>query len=432
MKKKLTALLMLIVLITSFMLPKTTMAAELEYPGQYIRLNVSDDVIILTSSTSKYDDAWTKAGIANVSDKIKEFGRMGVIALFYDPETKSSVTFISKHNSATVEQFSFKGKSDQEIIDYVSEGFSSNENVKADVSIIPHDTVNFFRLMLDASASQDASVQGIEVIYGTAINGIMLQFDCYSANGIAPDEEFIRKIVDSVVFTKEITKEEYQAEAEKSARKVLIGVGVFFGALIALAVYAIVRKRVIKKRLAKISEETSAFHEKRKNGTIPDDMPVRYTASCVYNERVINAYTTYNTWIKALPVLAPCGLLYLMIIFLMLTRGYPLYAVITLGIGVWLLYTHYSRLEKLKETMKKRFGVASKPEVTLRFYDDYFDVSGLGAIAEYNYLQITGKGHLNGYTFIYIGDDNAIFFADETVTGGNYGELMSFIKEKRK
>ncbi len=423
---------MLIVLAVSIALPYSASAAELEYPGQYLRLSVRDDVTVLTSSTSKYDDAWATAGIANVSEKIKEFGRMGVIALFYDPVTKTSVSFISKHNSETVSVFSFVDKPDQEILDYVTHGFESNENVKADVSIIPHDTANFFRLVLDASSSQDASIQGMEVIYGTAINGIMLQFDCYSASGIAPNEQFIRELVDSVVFTKLITREEYQAEAEASAKKVLTGVIIFFGALIALAVYAIVRKRVIKKRLAKISETTTAFHAKRKDGTIPDNPPVVYTASCTYNESVINSYTTYNTWIKALPVLAPCTLLYLMIIFMMLTKGYPFYAVITAGIGVWLLYTHYSRLEKLKETMKKRFGTASKPEVTVRFYDDYFDVSGLGAIAEYHYLQITGRGHLNGYTFIYIGDDNAIFIADETVTGGTYPELVSFIKGKSK
>ena len=431
MKKRISVCVMLLLLLTLTFLPERVQAAEYTFEGQYITLEVSDDVLVMTPSTSKYDEVWQKAGIASPKDKLNEFSQMGVIAAFYDPASGVTVSFISKFNSATVDVYSFAGKSDQDIISYVSEGFSSNENLRTEVSIIPHDTVNFFRLLLDASQSQDPSVQGIELIYGTAYNGMMLQFDCYSAGSVIPDEKFISSIVSSVKFTKEVTREEYEIASKKSARNFFIGAGIFFGMLILLIIYSIVRKRKNKKRLEKISEATSAFHEKRKNEEISDDMPVRFTASCSYSEAAINAYSTYNTWIKALPVLAPCALLYLLIIVLMLDRGFPMYALITGGVGIYLLYAHYSRLEKLKESMKKRFNTAEKPDVTIRFYDDYLDVTGLGAIAEYSYLQITSVNHFNGYSFIYIGEDNALFIDEKRIVPDGRAGLADFIKSKR-
>ena len=432
MKKRFLELILTLMLLILAVRPDPANAAEYTFEGQSITLEVGDDVLVMTPSTSKYDEVWQKAGVASPKDKLNEFGQMSVVAAFYDPDSGITVSFIAKHNSATVDVFSFAGKPDSEIIDYVSQGFSTNENLRTEVSIVPHDTVNFFRLLLDASQSQDPSLQGIELIYGTAYNGMMLQFDCFSAGNVIPDETFISSIVSSVKFTKEITREEYDIEARKSARKFFIGVGIFFGSLILLIIYAIVRKRKNKKRLELISEATTAFHEKRKSGEIPDDMPTLYTASCTYNEPVINAYSVYNTWIKALPVLAPCGLLYLLIIVLMLDRGFPMYALITAGVGIYLLYSHYSRLEKIKESMKKRFTTTEKPDVTVRFYDEYLDVSGLGAISEYSYLQITSTGHFNGYMFIYIGEDNAIFIDEKRIVPAGRAGLADFIKGKRK
>ncbi|MCR5323783.1 MAG: hypothetical protein K6E85_11005 [Lachnospiraceae bacterium] len=432
MKKRIGILIMIAILLIPAFLPEPVQAAEYSFDGQYITLEVGDDVLIMTPSTSKYDEVWQKAGVASPKDKLNEFKQMGVVAAFYDPSSGVTVSFICKHNSATVNVYSFAEKSDQDIIDYVSEGFSSNENLRTEISVIPHDTVNFFRLLLDASQSQDPSVQGIELIYGTAYNGMMLQFDCYSAGNVIPDEKFISSLVSSVKFTRYISREEYEAEAARSARNFFIGVGIFFGALILLIIYAIVRKRNNKKRLERVSEATSAFHEKRKNGEIPDDLPVRYTASCTYTEAAVNSYSTYNTWIKALPVLAPCGIFYLLIIFLMLDKGYPMYSLITAGVGIYLLYAHYSRLEKLKESMKKRLNTAAKPEVTIRFYDEFFDVTGLGAISEYSYLQITSLGHFNGYSYIYVGEDNCLFIDDKRIVPDGHAGLSDFIKSKRR
>ncbi|MCR5685857.1 MAG: hypothetical protein K6G81_10645 [Lachnospiraceae bacterium] len=420
----------LIMCMTILVSPKhRALAAVLDFPAASVQLDVPDDALIMTPTTAKYDEVWGKAGVTDSASKLKEFQSMGVVAAFYDPATKTTVNFITNRNNITAEQFTLEGMSEAQVEEYINGLMGSGEDVRTSVTAFSHDTVPFFRLVIDGMSEK---AQGREIIYGTIINGQMVQFDVYTETIQDIDESFLKKIVDSVKFTRIMTREDYEEEATAAMHKFFIGVGVFFGALIALVIYAIFRKRARKRKTAAISQAVTDFRERRKNGDIADNEIPLFTAHIELNDAAINSFGTFNTWIRVWPVLAGCTLLYLAIIVLMLNKGFPLYALLTVIAGVVLLYMHYTRLEKLKEAMKKRFRTKNKPSMTIRFFDEYFTTGGVESVSEYIYQQVTDVSVYQDYIFVYTGDENAVMLTRAGVDGGKADELIAMLKERNK
>ena len=402
------------------------LAAVYEYPSQMVRLTLPDDILVMDSSTPKYDEVWMKAGVTDASARLKEFKNMGVVAAFYDPATQTTVNFMSKQNTDTVSIFTFDGMSDDEIKAYVEGLISSNDDVDVDISVLRLGEIPYFRLTL--SGKSDKAV-GTEVIYGTAKNGQMLQFDVYSQLRAEIDESFLEQAASGLEFTAVLSKEEYTEKAEEEAHKFMIRAGIFFGFMLLLIVYYFIHKAYAKKRLARISAAITDFRGRRNSGAISDNDEPDFTAASVYNDEALNSFSVYNTWIKALPVLAPCTLLYIFIIFMMITYGYPMYALITGVIGIVVLYMHYSRLDKLRESMKKSMNVGNSPTLTARFFKEYLITGGAGSIAEYPYLQLTGVHTYQDYIFIYYSSENAIILKKSGVAGNRAAQLVSFLKD---
>ena len=427
MKYRFSALLAAVIILFT-LIPRTdALAATYEFDSRNVNITVRDDVLIMTPDTSKYDEVWMTAGVTDPSAKIKEFNRMGVAAAFYDPVTSTTVSFISKHTQDTVDLYTFTGMTDDQIIEYITGAVGAGDEASADVSVVTCNGIRFFRLEL---IGQSSTAVGHEIIYGTAENGQILQLDIYSANETGLDEGFLKEVASGLSFTRFITREEYAIQSKAAARKFLIGVGIFFGLIILLIVYAIVHKRKQKKKLQQISDSLSDFKNRRKNGQVDDSSPL-YVASSVYDDLAIDNFTTFNTWIQTLPVLLPSALLYIVIIYMMMTNGQPMIALLTVVAGIVLLYMHYNRLEKLKAVQKKQLNISSKPVITARFYPEFFTVNGLGSPTEYPLLQITSVREWKEYIFIYTGADNAVILRDIGVEDGKYKELVSFLKKKR-
>ena len=437
--KKIPAFLMLVMILALIVLPEPASAAEYMFDVQRAKITTSDDVLIMSKSTSKYDPVWELAGVTDPKAKIEELKNSSTLAIFFDPVSKCTVNFSAKQSQDIVEKFSFDFMTDEEIIEYIKKDLDakedhkiySNPEINTEISVEEFNGKRFFRLYIDSMASTDEEIQQVyEYIYGIIINAQIIEFECCSMNGVRPDETFIRSLVENTTFTQVYTREEYEEIVHNARVKLMLIALAFFGLIIFFIVFAIVRKRINKKRIARIAEETTAFHNNRRNGTIPDDLPVRYQSGCTYNEKAITSYMTYQTWIRFLPVLVPSALLYLFLIYSMLNRNNTFIALITLGAGIYLLYTHYTRLERLKESMKKHY--AANPEVTIIFRDDFFEVHGLGAVSEYTYFQVTSTGHYNEYSYIFIGEEKALFMSDEKITPGSSAELRAFIKSRKK
>ena len=403
-------------------------AATYTYSSNYLTVTVPEDTLVMTQSTSKYDDVWTAAGVTDAEDKLDEFEDMGVVAAFYSPTSGLTVSFISKRTSATVETFTFAAMSDDEIISYMSDVMSSTaeDGLSVDISVVRNLTGSqpFFRMVLDATATDTPCS---EVIYGTIINGQMLQFDSYTEGTGAVNETFILQVVRGITFTQILTREDYDALIS-SARIKLVIVSVIIIAAIAGAVWlSITLRRKRDRRVKAISAAMTDFRVRLKDGSIDTGAAPRYTFTTAYDAELFEEFGVYNAWFNLEPGFITAIVLFAAFMVYMFMTGSILLALLTAVMIIVLLYMHYSASEKAREALMRRYSVKEKPTVTFAFYDEYFTVKGLATAGEYIYKQVTKVTSFRHSVYIFVGDSQALIIRKKDMVGVSVKELKTTI-----
>ncbi|MBR5968515.1 MAG: hypothetical protein IK001_07970, partial [Lachnospiraceae bacterium] len=274
-------------------------AAEFTNETHYLKIDIADDVLVMTQNTAKYDEVWEKAGITDPSSTLSSFKNMGVVASFFEPSARLTVNLITNRTSSTAETFTFASMSDSEIIDYMTNAMSASaEQSKALPPVFTVDrTLNslpFVRIFIDATATDNPCS---EVIYCTIVNGEMLQFDTFKDGTGDVDESFLRTVVAGTVFTRILTPEEYEEIVHEARIKLAIIAAVFI-LLIALVIFLFIflgKRRAAKAK--KISDAMTAFRERMAAGEVDMSMEPVYTVSTHYNTALFERYGMFRAWI---------------------------------------------------------------------------------------------------------------------------------------
>lgn len=406
----------------------TVRAEVLDYPYNYMTLNIRDNVIVTDQNTPKSSPLWAEAGVVNPADRIEDLKGMNVMASFYDPDTKTTVNFIAKKSTDTVKQFTFEGMSDDEIISYVRSGIGDAGDAQIDVSLLTLHGLKFFRVEILVETDLNSA---LEVLYGTLINGQMVQFDCY-VEGESPviDETFSRELLDGITFTQILTPEDYDELTKASMLKVgltILAVILIFVALIFVSKFDQARQ---KKKAKKISEYMQEFHAREQAGAIDRTKAPLFTAETQYTDNLLDDFFVYTTWIKDIVRVAILVLLFgFFVVYLFSHNSIGIGLIIGVA-GVVFLYLIYRRSEKQKALLKDQYNTKAKPFAQLRFYDEYFDVMGLGSRTEYIYKQVTDVKIFKTYMYMYLGNEHAVIVDLENVPDGTDRDLYIHVKKQ--
>ena len=162
MKKIISRLIPLLIITAAFFLAvpaARASAAEYTNESHYLKIDISDDVLIMTQDTPKYDEVWTKAGVSDPSAQLDSFKGMGVIASFFEPSSGLTVNVITNRTSSTGEVFSFAQMSDDGILNYMNNAMaaSSQTTTVAPVLSVNRDlnTLPLVRIYLDARTTDN-------------------------------------------------------------------------------------------------------------------------------------------------------------------------------------------------------------------------------------------------------------------------------------
>lgn len=410
--------------------PRGAEAATYTYVTQFLKITVPDDTLVMTQSTSKYDDVWEAAGIPDADSALDEFGQMGVIAAFFNPRTATTVKFSSKKTMETVEKFTFAGMSDDDILSYMSTVTEASAADGISISIDMHrdlvGDIPFFRMFIDATDSEHPCT---EVVYGTIINGEMLQFDTFREGREAIDDTFTKQVVQGVEFTRVLTPAEYDAEVAAAKRKLtFIGIGIVavIAALISLAVF--LRKRK-DKRAKQISNAMSEFRTAMREGRIDTSAAPKYEFQSMYDNALLEEFGTFSAWFNPEPGFALTVILFFVITVYMFKTAHLLLGLFLAVLVIVLLYMHYNQAEKNKASLANQFNVKEKPTAVLKFYDEYFTVSGLFAPRDYIYGQVTAVRSFVHSVYIFVGDTHALIIRREDMNGISVRELRTLIRK---
>lgn len=414
MKRSMKLLLPLLTLCAVLLAGQIPAAAAVHtFDGEYLEIATRDDILVMTQDTSKYDPVWAEVGVTKPKDEINNFKSMGVVASFYDPSTKTTVNFISKQTETSGEQFTFAGKSEAEIVQFMEGVISPSEGVTIDVSGagLSVEGIPFFKMKV-AMDKEDGSAR--ELILGTIVNARLLQFDVYSEGTDEVDDAFLREIVESIHFTRFLTLEEYEKLVNQGMIMLAVIIGVIIGIIVLLIVLARRRNKKEQKRADRISERMRQFRAGRQSGSIPDE-PAFLAVNTQYTDAVTDEFMLYTMWIKDIVKYVIWGVIFVLFVFFMFRYDSIVYAIITIALAVVILYNVYNRGEKQKARLKKDYDTARKPVIVAKFYSEYFTISGVSTLTEYVYCQITDVRRYKKYLYLYTAPDRAAILDTEAM-----------------
>ena len=306
---------------------------------------------------------------------------------------------------------------------------SQSETIPPGFSVVRDlNSLPFVRITLDATATDNPCS---EVIYGTIINGEMLQFDTYKEGKGEVDESFLRKIVAGTGFTKILTPEEYEELVHEARIKLAIIAAVFI-LLIAFVIFLFIflgKRR--EKKAKQISDTMTAFRERMAAGEVDMSVEPVYTVSTHYDEQLFERYGMFRAWIRPDATFALLIGVLLVVLVFKLMQSQLLHVLILAIFIIVLLYMHYSGTDKAKDALIKRYDVKSGPNPTFRFYNEFFKVTGLPSASEYIYGQVTGVYIWSGVLYIFLGSAQVLPIKIEDIKCCTANELKAMIKSHK-
>ena len=400
------------------------------YVMQYLEITVPDTYIKLTTTLKDSSESWTNAGIANPDAKKDEFETRGVVAAYYDPATNVLVYFIQKKSNEALEVFDITEYNEAQMVEYANSILPELENVETEVGMYKHPDMNMYRLKIHETIEDGIE----EIVYGTIVNGMGIQFSVDSSMFISgANEDVLKSVVNNVRMTRKMTKAEY----EQQVRKTWVTIGCFFGGGIVLMVVLFIISKQSKKRKKKkveyISKRIYDFRQRKRKGEV-DETTVKYVVETDYNAQLIEAYSTYNSWFRTIKRDIIAAVIYVGFVGYATYLGSKFVMIVGITVALLLLYFKFSGKEKFQDNMMKRYEIKKKKSVTAvyRFYDEYFTQSGIDSIAEYIYPQVFGLANYHGYLLLYISEENALVIDLEKIPEEDRLTFIKYIYEKSR
>ena len=184
-----------------------------KYVMQYLTIDVPEDYIVLDTSLKDADYRWVDAEINDPGTIKKEYESRGVVAVYFIPGTHSYIYFIQKKSDEALKTFDITEYSDDDLIAYAKKQLPEMEDTVYDVSTYDHPDMKMYRVSVVQTTDDGIS----EVIYGTIVNGMGIQFSMDdSRNREGLKEELLLDFINHIKLTTKMTREEYSARVRKT------------------------------------------------------------------------------------------------------------------------------------------------------------------------------------------------------------------------
>ncbi len=425
--KKLASAAVLIMLI-SLIPVRAASAKDFLFSNEYISLKLPDDATVLTPATGSKSGDWEKVGVTNSKYEIERMKSQDMIAEIFYPGKTQPVSVVSSINDVTKNIFSFSGLTEAQIEEQAKKSMSVDVTGATDFDIrIVHDIggATFFRTLMTLDNEE---FPGTQLSYITVENGRMLQFALFCEKGSILDESVLEKTLEGFAFTAHITREEFDENVRSARIKLAVIVAGVIVLIAALVLLARIRKARSAKRARQITAAMSDFRERENAGKVNREAEPVYTVKTAYTGKLLDDYSFYKAWINPDISLHAVIVIFLLFAAYMLWTGNFLLALVLMVFLGSYLYINYSKTEKLKEQLGRRFDIRKHPEPTFKFYDEYFTVTGLSTAGEYLYAQVTLVSSFKNTVFIFIGDNNALMISKDDLKECTVDDLKKLIR----
>ena len=172
-------------------------------PDTNMTISVPEDAVVLSVDTPAGDAAWSKAGILDASEKIKEMQKNGTTAeiIAANGDTIAVAAKSSDYANSVFNLNNLDEKGKKDFLKYM-EPSSMDGNTTGTITWYDHAQIPFF--MIDICA-ENIKEEGpvYERLYGTLYDGKIVSFDLFGDTKKISEETdaFMRTVVDSAVIS---------------------------------------------------------------------------------------------------------------------------------------------------------------------------------------------------------------------------------------
>ena len=151
-------------------------------------------------------------------------------------------------------------------------------------------------------------------------------------------------------------------------------------------------------------------------------------ARATYSIKAIEKYIQFNTWIRNIIIEVVLFAFLTAIVAVCFLSDSILYGILVAACGIVSLYFNYSGGEKNKANMIARYDARNKPVAKFTFYEEFFTMTGAGAMSEYTYDQVNSVRVFNEYLYIFFGTEQGVFAERESIGEEELVKLVTHIK----
>lgn len=383
----------------------------------------------LGPDTLPNDPVWALLGIADVTEKLKEYSDMGVLVNFVSEDGKTNINVMRRESDYSKNVYNVRSISEedrQKVLEDLVQAQNDDFSVKREWFTAGDNL--FYRVQID---TDQAEMEIHELIIGTIVNGYALNFDIVSTEETGFTDEqvaMLENMAASLKFTE--IREKPEPDATSTLTTILLLV-LLVAALALPFIYIPIKSKKEKKRKAHLAEQLSEYHKTHAPDTVEGEAVFSNSTDCT--KEAIHKFAIYQAYIKNVGELcfgAVMCVAMLAAAFITDTEWWmKLAAVAIAGYYVYKIISASSAIEKVQ---RKVFGRGPSQTAHYSFYPGAFRVSGIQSASVVPYFQITEVRRQGQYLYLYYGPENAYMVDQYGFAMGDFEEFVKFIGEKTK
>lgn len=369
-------------------------------PDTNMTVTIPEGATVLSVDTPAGDAAWSKAGILDASEKIKEMQKNGTTA---------------------------------EII--AANGDTMDGSTTGTITWYDHAQIPFF--MIDICA-ENIKEEGpvYERLYGTLYDGKIVSFDLFGDTKEISEETdaFMRAVVDSAVISAFAETPTIENGLSRQSAVTLGAVGVLIVLLIVYFVTTHSRNKREKQLRKETADRLAEYRRSKQDDESVGTGALRFVNETDHDDAAIKTFANYQAY--HLQIFMPVFTVILSVIALYVVWQLGNFdsnwwvMLLLIGFAIYSLYKLATASTNTAKMLMRSYGKLRSRRAAYYFYDGDFRITGLQASNLHPYFQISRMYETNEYFYMYFGEGNTYFIRKDGFKQGDADAFRTFMKEK--
>ena len=405
-------------------------------PDTNMTVTIPEGATVLSVDTPAGDAAWSKAGILDASEKIKEMQKNGTTAeiIAANGDTIAVAAKSSDYANSVFNLNNLDEKGKKDFLKYM-EPSSMDGSTTGTITWYDHAQIPFF--MIDICA-ENIKEEGpvYERLYGTLYDGKIVSFDLFGDTKQISEETdaFMRAVVDSAVISAFAEAPTIENGLSRQSAVTLGAVGVLIVLLIVYFVTTHSRNKREKQLRKETADRLAEYRRSKQDDESVGTGALRFVNETDHDDAAIKTFANYQAY--HLQIFMPVFTVVLSVIALYVVWQLGNFdsnwwvMLLLIGFAIYSLYKLATASTNTAKVLMRSYGKLRNRRAAYYFYDGDFRITGLQASNLHPYFQISRMYETNEYFYMYFGEDNTYFIRKDGFKQGDADAFRTFMKEK--